>query len=291
MRIALINSGLGLLAAATEVHRRRPDADLILTMDPDAMPWGPRSSQDIVLRSLLCARAAAGYQPDVLVMACNTGSVHALDALRAEFEPAIPVVGTVPAIKPAAAAHRAVAIWATAATTNSAYQRRLIAEFAAAGQVTPVACPGLADAIDAGDAEEVAAAVAAAATRTPGNCEAVVLGCTEYELAAEQISKALGGITAYGSAPAVAAQALRRALPAAENAAADRQYGAGGNAGTVRVLLSGRPAALPAAALGYPEGRLLGRLAVEPGGAVPGAASTDPGPTVLQSAVPAAESS
>ncbi|MGO8727338.1 MAG: glutamate racemase [Streptosporangiaceae bacterium] len=360
MRIALINSGLGLLAAAAEVHRCRPDADLILTMDPDAMPWGPRSSQEIVLRSLLCARAAARCQPDVLVMACNTGSVHALDALRAEFEPAIPVVGTVPAIKPAAAAHRAVAIWATVATTNSAYQRRLIAEFGADAQVIPVACPGLADAIDAGDAEAVAAAVADAAARTPGDCEAVVLGCTEYELAAEMISKALGGVTAYGSAPAVAAQALRRVLPTTETEAAaqpeataqataqpeaaaqaqataqpeaaaqaqaaaqadtapeieaaarveavagaetgtavrmaGRERGTAASAGTVRVLLSGRPSALPTAALGYPEGRLLARLVVEPGTAGPGTGTIGPGtiglgPAVLEAAVPASESS
>ena len=297
MRIALINSGLGLLAAAAEVHRCRPDADLILTMDPDAMPWGPRSSQEIVLRSLLCARAAARCQPDVLVMACNTGSVHALDALRAEFEPAIPVVGTVPAIKPAAAAHRAVAIWATVATTNSAYQRRLIAEFGADAQVIPVACPGLADAIDAGDAEAVAAAVADAAARTPGDCEAVVLGCTEYELAAGLIRQAVPGAVTFGSAGAVAAQALRRIpgagqadAPPAFAAAVGRldngQLGTGQpgtrqpgtsqpgtgqpgdghdracRSGTVRVLLSGRPSGLPPAALKYPEGRLLAPLVV-----------------------------
>ena len=99
MRIALINSGLGLLAAAAELHRLRPDADLVLAMDPDGMPWGPRTPDDIAARSLACARAAVTYLPDVLLFACNTGSVHALGALRAEFEPAIPVVGTVPAIK------------------------------------------------------------------------------------------------------------------------------------------------------------------------------------------------
>src|SRR5690242_18140933 len=99
MRFALINSGLGLLVAATELHKLRPDADLIIAMDPEGMPWGPRTPDDIAERSLTIARAAAAYEPDVIVMACNTGSVHALDALRAEFEPHIPVVGTVPAIK------------------------------------------------------------------------------------------------------------------------------------------------------------------------------------------------
>ena len=212
MRFALLNSGLGLLVAASELHKLRPDADLVIAMDPEGMPWGPRTPEDIAERSLTIARAAASYEPDVIVMACNTGSVHALDALRAEFEPDIPVVGTVPAIKPAAAVAGSVAIWATVATTASEYQRRLIEEFGGRAAVTPVACPGLATAIDAGDTEATAAAIADAAARTPSGCGAVVMGCTEYELAADEISVAVPGAALFGSAAAVAAQALRRAL-------------------------------------------------------------------------------
>jgi glutamate racemase len=266
MRIALINSGLGLLAAAAELHRVRPDAELVLACDPDGMPWGPRTPAGIAERALLCARAAAEYDPDVLVMACNTGSVHALEPLRAEFEPGIPVIGTVPAIKPAAAAFRNVAIWATVATTSSAYQRQLIADFGGSASVTPVACPGLADAVDAGDEEATAAAVAAAAAQTPSGCEAVVLGCTEYELAAERISRAVPGAVTFGSAAAVAAQALRRVAAEAGPVISpgtngwDGADGHGGVTGTVRVLLSGRPSPLPPAALRYPEGRMLAPL-------------------------------
>lgn len=259
MRIALVNSGLGLLAAAAALHRMRPDADLILAPDPDGMPWGPRTPDDIAGRALLCASACARYQPDVLVMACNTGSVHALDTLRAEFEPDIPVIGTVPAIKPAAAAYRRVSIWATVATTASAYQRRLIADFGGGAEVAPVACPGLADAIDAGDEDGTLAAVAAAAAATPANCQAIVLGCTEYELAAGKISHAVPGAVTFGSAAAVAAQALRRAPV---NVAGPGDKPATSAPGSVRVLLSGRPAALPDAALRYPEGRLLAPLVV-----------------------------
>jgi glutamate racemase len=268
MRFALINSGLGLLAAASELHRLRPDADLVIAMDPDGMPWGPRTPEDIAERSLRIARAAARYEPDVIVMACNTGSVHALDALRAEFEPDIPVVGTVPAIKPAAAVARSVAIWATVATTASAYQRRLIEEFGGEAAVTPVACPGLATAIDAGDQTAIGSAIAAAALRTPEGCGAVVMGCTEYELTAEQISAAVPGAALFGSAAAVAAQAVRRAVHARGDAgragnghaAADGQGGPG-TSGTLSVLLSGQRADLPPAALQYRQGVELAALA------------------------------
>ena len=280
MRIALINSGLGLLAAAAELHRLRPDADLVLAMDPDGMPWGPRTPADIARRSLAAARAAAAFRPDVLVFACNTGTVHALGALRAEFEPGLPVVGTVPAIKPAAAHSDSVAVWATVATTASAYQRRLIADFAGPAQVTAVACPGLAEAIDSGDEPGTQAAVAQAGARTPPGCGAVVLGCTEYELAAGLIAAALPGATLFGSAAAVAAQALRRAGARAGSGAdsppgtlrragaragsgADSLPGRPGRTGAMRVILSGREADLPDAALRYPEGRLLARLAAD----------------------------
>jgi glutamate racemase len=259
MRIALINSGLGLLAAAAALHRLRPDADLVLAMDPDGMPWGPRTPDDIAGRSLAAARAAVAFGPDAIVFACNTGTVHALGALRAEFEPRIPIVGTVPAIKPAAAHSDSVAIWATVATTASAYQRQLIADFAGSAQVTAVACPGLADAVDAGDEAGTRAAVAGAAGRPPAGCGAGVLGCTEYELAAGEIAAALPDTTLFGSAAAVAAQTLRRIGPGASGFPPP---GAAGGTGTVRVLLSGRPSDLPAAALRYPEGRLLAGLVV-----------------------------
>jgi glutamate racemase len=80
-----------------------------------------------------------------------------------------------------------------------------------------------------------------------------VLGCTEYELASDQIAAAVPGAVMFGSARAVAAQALRRILPSRAARDADRP-------GTVRVLLSGRLSALPPAALRYPEGRLLAPL-------------------------------
>jgi hypothetical protein len=74
-----------------------------------------------------------------------------------------------------------------------------------------VACPGLADAIHAGDEARIGAAVTAAAARTPPGTGAVVLGCTEYELVADRIRVAVPGAVPFGSAEAVAAQALRRA--------------------------------------------------------------------------------
>ncbi|WAU81510.1 aspartate/glutamate racemase family protein [Streptomyces sp. Qhu-G9] len=254
MKIALMDSGIGLLAAAAVVRRLRPDAELVLSSDPGSMPWGPRTPQDVTARALAVAEAAAAHRPDALIVACNTASVHALPALRARLEPGVPVIGTVPAIKPAAAGGGPVAIWATPATTGSPYQRGLIREFADGVTVTEVPCPGLADAVEHADEAAVDAAIAAAAARTPDDVKAVVLGCTHYELVAERIRAAVRGngsapLVLHGSAGAVAAQALRRTGQAPAPEAPAR--------GTLTVLLGGQEGVLPATALTYEEGRLL----------------------------------
>lgn len=254
VKIALMDSGIGLLAAAAEVRRLRPDADLVLSSDPDSMPWGPRTPEYVTERALGVARAAAAHRPDALIVACNTASVRALQALRAELEPALPVIGTVPAIKPAAAAGVPFAIWATPSTTGSPYQRGLISDFAGSAAVTEVPCPGLADAVQYADEEGIERAIAAAAALTPPDVRAVVLGCTHYELVAERIRDAVRrpgrpAVALYPSAGAVAAQALRRI---GAEPAPSAEPGAG-----LAVLLGGRVSEMPEAALAYPEGRRL----------------------------------
>ncbi|OKI02668.1 glutamate racemase [Streptomyces sp. CB02923] len=254
MKIAVMDAGIGLLAAAAAVRRLRPDADLVLSSDPDGMPWGPRTPEDITARALAVAEAAAAHRPQALIVACNTATVHALPALRARFEPGLPVIGTVPAVKPAAAGGGPVAVWATPATTGSPYQSALIRQFADGVRVTEVPCPGLSDAVENADEAAVDLAITAAARHTPDDVRALVLGCTHYELVAGRIRAAvrhpgLPPVVLHGSADAVATQALRRSgLTPTPDAPAT---------GTLTTILSGREAPLPAAAPTYAEGRLL----------------------------------
>ena len=255
MRIALVDSGIGMLSTAAALHAARPDADLYLSMDPDHMPWGRRTPDQVIRRALAGADAAARAATkdcgdlDAVVVPCNTASVHGLGALRAEYEPRIPVIGTVPAIKPAAVAGTPIAVWSTEVTTRSAYQHGLVENFAKGVDVTPVACVGLAEAVESADSGRIAEAVEYAAELTPPQVRGVVLGCTHYDLVDARISEALGHrAELFTAAEAVAAQTLRRI------GAAERPAGAPGR---VRVLASGRPAPLPAAALTYPAGRAL----------------------------------
>ncbi|MGW4124318.1 glutamate racemase [Nocardia sp. NPDC004711] len=253
MIVALIDSGLGLLPTAAWLRKLRPDLDLLLLNDPDGAPWGPKPEQWVIDRVLDTARLALGEGAEVIVLPCNTASVQALEHVRTMVGPGVPVIGTVPAIKPAAAACRKVAVWATAATTASAYQADLIARFGGDADITGVACHGLADAIDRGDLPVIAEAIADAAARTPADTEGIVLGCTHYPLVLDDILTALPpGVRVFDSAEAVAGQTLRR-MDALDRPTA--------GAGTVRVLASGRAAQLPTAAAAFESGRLLGGTA------------------------------
>jgi glutamate racemase len=249
-RVALVDSGIGLLAYADALHVLRPDVGLVLSMDPDHMPYGSRPPEDVRRLILASARATLEYEPDAIVVACNTASVHGLDALRAELEPQVPVVGTVPAIRPAAASGGPVAVWSTAATTTSDYLRGLIDAFATDTQTYAVAALGLAEAIESGDPDLIEGCIAYAASQTPADVRALVLGCTHFGLVAERIQRAVReGVAIFDSPEAVARQTLRRIGLEPDPAA----YPAGVEA----VLRSGRPGALSDVMLAYPAGARL----------------------------------
>ncbi len=238
-----------MLPTAAWLRKLRPDLDLMLCLDPDGAPWGPKPQDWLIERVVGTARAAVDRGAEVVVIPCNTASVTALDQVRAALGPATPVIGTVPAIKPAAAVSNSVAIWATAATTASGYQADLIARFGGGAAVTGVACHGLAEAIDRGDLDAVHAAIDDAVRRTPADVDAVVLGCTHYPLVADAIAARLPvGVRLFDSAEAVAAQTLRRV----------DGLGRPAGGGTVQVWLSGRPGALPPSAASFDPGRELG---------------------------------
>ncbi|QNG19711.1 glutamate racemase [Rhodococcus triatomae] len=249
MIVALIDSGLGLLPTSAWLRKLRPDLDLLLALDPDQAPWGPKPREWVVDRVLGAVQLSLDHGAEAIVLPCNTASVSALDEVRDHVGPAVPVIGTVPAIKPAAARYSSVAIWATATTTASSYQADLIRKFGNGSSVSGVACHGLADSIDRGDLNGVDDAVRAAALATPAGTEAVVLGCTHYPLVADVIAARLPeGVALFDSAEAVAAQTIRRI---------DAIAPAGPGTGTVRVFLSGRPGRLPASADRFEAGRLL----------------------------------
>ncbi len=186
-RVLVFDSGLGGLTVFAEVAKLRPDADFTYAADDAGFPYGAWREPELVAR-------IERVRPDLAVIACNTASTLVLPDLRRAF-PAVPFVGTVPAIKPAAALSRSglISVLATPGTVARDYTRGLVEAFAGDCRVTLVgstALATLAEAAMAGGAVDDAAIAAEIAPcfvqqgREAGDrrTDCVVLACTHYPL-------------------------------------------------------------------------------------------------------------
>jgi glutamate racemase len=129
--LLIFDSGVGGLSVLTAIRLALPAAPIVYAADSAGFPYGTKSAAEIAARlPALLGRLAERYDPALIVIACNTASTIALDAVRAALDS--PIVGTVPAIKPAAALSktRAIGVLGTAATIVQPYVDRLAAEFA-----------------------------------------------------------------------------------------------------------------------------------------------------------------
>ena len=131
--VLLFDSGVGGLSIAAPVRALLPaGAPLVYAADSAGFPYGTKSEAEIAGRvPALLGRLAERYRPRLIVIACNTASTIALPAVRAALD--LPVVGTVPAIKPAAAASatRVIGVLGTEATVRQAMSTTSTRRFAA----------------------------------------------------------------------------------------------------------------------------------------------------------------
>lgn len=127
----VFDSGVGGLSVYDEIRHLLPDLHYIYAFDNVAFPYGEKSEAFIVERVVAIVTAVQKRYPLALaVVACNTASTVSLPALREKFD--FPVVGVVPAIKPAArlTANGIVGLLATRGTVKRSYTHELIARFA-----------------------------------------------------------------------------------------------------------------------------------------------------------------
>ena len=196
-KILVFDSGLGGLTVAAEVARLRPDATLTYAADDAGFPYGDWSALELAPRVVaVMRRLVDDIRPDLCVVACNTAATLVLADLRAAL-PDLPFVGTVPAIKPAAALSRSklVSVLATPGTVQRGYTRALIDRFAADCGVTLVGSTRLAALAEAAMAGEAVADAAIAAEIAPcfvsdgeRRTDVVVLACTHYPLLVDRFT-------------------------------------------------------------------------------------------------------
>lgn len=198
--ILVFDSGVGGLTVLEELRKALPDAPIIYAADTAGLPYGSKTEAQIAARVAgLLGRMTERFRPRLVCIACNTASTIALGMVREVLE--VPVVGTVPAIKPAAEMTRTgvIGLLGTEATVRQAYVDRLEQEFAADKRLLRHGAPGLVEAAEAklrGEPVDPAAfAHAADALRSqPGGdlIDTVVLACTHFPLVAQELAQAFG---------------------------------------------------------------------------------------------------
>ena len=210
--LLFFDSGVGGLSVLGPARERLPNAPIIYVADNAGFPYGERTEADIAARiPALLGRVVERFHPRLAVIACNTASTIALDTVRLGLE--LPVVGTVPAIKPAAeiSKTRVIGVLGSQATVRQPYVDDLAARFAADCTVIRHGSPKLvelAEAKLAGDAVSVDAVRAAALpmfeAERGGDIDVVVLACTHFPLLAEELEAAFPGVAWVDGGPGIA---------------------------------------------------------------------------------------
>ncbi|HWK36953.1 glutamate racemase [Sphingomonas sp.] len=196
--ILFFDSGIGGLSVLAPARALLPQAPLVYVADSAGFPYGTRSEAEIAGRvPALLGRLAERHDPRLIVIACNTASTIALAAVRAALD--VPIVGTVPAIKPAAAmsATRAIGVLGTDATVRQPYVDDLAARFAADCAVVRHGSARLVELAEAklrGEATTSAdyAAVLDGLLSRPGGdrIDVIVNACTHFPLVAAELAAA-----------------------------------------------------------------------------------------------------
>lgn len=206
--VGIFDSGVGGLSVAREIRRALPAEDLVYVADTAYCPYGDRDVEEVRQRALAVGRHLQGAGAKVVIVACNTATGAALEALREALT--VPVIGLEPAVKTGVARTRnkRVAVMATVGTLRSERYARLVREHGDGVAVLAQPCPGLADLIEQGHFDdEVLAARIAELTRPIREAQAdtVVLGCTHYLFVEDAVRRALGpDVQIVDSGPAIA---------------------------------------------------------------------------------------
>ncbi|MFA6219174.1 MAG: glutamate racemase [Erythrobacter sp.] len=198
--ILLFDSGVGGLTVLAELRRALPDAPVIYAADMAGLPYGAKSEAEVAARVAgLLGRMTERWQPRLVCIACNTASTIALGMVRDVLE--VPIVGTVPAIKPAAALTRTgtFGLLGTEATVRQAYVDNLEREFAQGKRLLRHGAGGL---VPLAEARLRGEAVSLEAVRrelegllAQDGAEAIdtlVLACTHFPLLEDELRAALG---------------------------------------------------------------------------------------------------
>lgn len=188
--IGLFDSGVGGLSILAEIKKTLPKESFVFLADQGHNPYGAKTPKQLQNLSIRITRYLLKYQIKAMVIACNTATCYAIDTLRSRFK--IPIVGVVPAIKPATALtqNAKIAVMATPATARSAYLSSLVSKFASGVGVLKLGCEGLEESVEYLKIKDIKRLLDKY-TREIKNfgADVIVLGCTHFPFVREDIQK------------------------------------------------------------------------------------------------------
>lgn len=194
--IGIFDSGIGGLTVARAIYERLPHESTIYFGDTARVPYGPKSPDTVRRYSLEILHWLLGQGVKAVVIACNTSTAHALEALQAESP--VPVIGVIePGARAAVAAMRTgpIGVIGTAGTIASNAYTRAILSARPGTAVHQRACPLLVPLVEEGWFEHPAAELIAAEYLEPlkqARVDVMVLGCTHYPLLKPLLQRAMG---------------------------------------------------------------------------------------------------
>jgi len=191
--IGLFDSGVGGLSVFQEVKKLLPDREYIFLADQAHVPYGRKTQKELQNLSERVVKFLLHKDIGILVVACNTVTCYALDYLRQMFK--IPIIGVVPALKPAAkiTKNNKIAVMSTPATTKSTYLKNLAKKFAQDKEVMLIGCKGLEDAVETLDRKTIKTLLDKYTKEVCDfGADTMVLGCTHYPFLKTEIKNLVG---------------------------------------------------------------------------------------------------
>lgn len=215
--IAVFDSGLGGLTVLRALRDRLPQEDFFYFADTRFLPYGDRPEVFLKERGVQIAEGLVRRGVKALVIACNTATAAAAEAIRAAVD--LPVVALEPGVKPAVGLTRSgvIGVLATTRTINSERFQRLVGNHANHLRVVAQPCPGLAEAIEmqGPDSPQVAGLLDGfVAPLAVAGADVIVLGCTHYPWVATAIAQRMPTGTSLLDTGEPVARQLERLLSA-----------------------------------------------------------------------------
>lgn len=243
--IGIFDSGAGGLSVWKELIRLAPLENYLYLSDAAYCPYGPKSKEEVVVRSCKIADYLIGRGASLIVVACNTATAAAIEELRQRY--AVPFVGMEPAVKPAAIETRSgvIGVLATKGTFKGSLYINTSHKYAKEKDIKVIETvgEGLVELVESGNTEGSEAERLIAKYLNPmieAGADHVVLGCTHYPFLEPLMRKIAGDrLKIINPAPAVASHALNILKSVQQKKCNNLVSKTGGSAGSTIIATTG----------------------------------------------------